>query len=212
MGQGEGESPMAHQFASKIISLQQECRRKIAAANAYQKEYADKRRLPVPFRVGDQVLISNRHIRSTRPKRKLDWKFLGPGRIVAQIGPTAFKVDLPGLTGVHPVFHASLLEPYSKKGSIPHPVADQRDTLREFGDDVYEVEKITDRRQDENGRWQYLVKWVGYPDEENSWEPGPNISASALQRFWNDKGIQQRRKPKEQPIKRRRGRPRKEGG
>ena len=200
-------------LAERVIDLQQECRRKIKAANAYQKEYADKHRAPIPFKVGDQVLVSNRHIRSTRPKKKLDWKFLGPGKIVDQIGPSAFRVDLPGLNSVHPVFHASLLEPFDPKGTIPHPEAPKRDTLREFGDDVYEVERLVDRRRNEDDQWEYLIKWVGYPEEENSWEPGPNISANTLQKFWNEKGTQQRRKSsKAPPAKRRRGRPRKEGG
>jgi transposase InsO family protein len=213
MALGVGESPMAHQVAAKVIELQQECRKKIEVANAYQKAYADKRRTSIPFSKGDQVLVSNRHIRSTRPKKKLDWKFLGPGRIVDQIGPSAFKVDLPGLKNVHPVFHASLLEPYNPSGLIPHPEAPTHDTLREFGDDVYEVEEILDRKQNEDDQWIYLIKWAGYPDEENSWEVGANISAEALRKFWNRKGIQQRRKPGQpQPVKRGRGRPRKERG
>jgi hypothetical protein len=204
---------MGTSLAAKVIELQQECRRKIKTANAYQKAYADKRRAPMPFRIGDQVLVSNRHIKSTRPKKKLDWKFLGPGTITAQIGPSAFRIDLPELQKVHPVFHASLLEPYSPEGAIPHPNAPQQDTLREYGDDVYEVERIVDRRRNEDDKWEYLVKWTGYPEEENSWEIGPNISANTLRKFWNDTGIQQRRKSaKAKPEKRRRGRPRKEGG
>jgi hypothetical protein len=148
-----------------------------------------------------------------RPKKKLDWKFLGPGAITAQIGPSAFRVDLPGLRNVHPVFHASLLEPFSPEGAIPHPEAPKQDTLLEYGDDVYEVERIVERRRNEDDQWEYLVKWAGYPEEENSWELGANISANTLQKFWNDKGIQQRRKStKGKPVKRRRGRPRKEGG
>jgi hypothetical protein len=213
MTQGEGESPMALSLAEKVIELQQECRRKIKAANNYQKAYADKHRATIPFTTGDQVLVSNRHMRSTRPKKKLDWKFLGPGKIVACVGPSSFKVDLPGLQNVHPVFHASLLEPYSPEGAIPHPTMPIQDTLREHGDDVYEVERIVDRRRNEDDQWEYLIKWTGYPEEENSWERGANISANTLQKFWNEKGIQQRRKSsKPKPARRGRGRPRKERG
>jgi hypothetical protein len=164
----EGESPLGFGLAAKVLAIQSECKKKIIAANAYQKEYADKKRLPIPFEVGDQVLVSNRHIRSTRPKKKLDWKFVGPGKIVAQVGPTSFKVEVPGLRNVHPVFHASLLEPYKPRGSIPHPEEPIMDTLRSYGDDVYEVEEIRDRRKTRNDQWEYLVKWASYPEEENS--------------------------------------------
>jgi hypothetical protein len=153
MALGVGESHMAHQVAAKVIELQQECRKKIEVANAYQKAYAEKRCTPIPFSKGDQVLVSNCHIQSTRPKKKLDWKFLGPGRIVDQIGPSAFKVDLPGLKNLHPVFHASLLEPYNLSGSIPHPEAPIHDTLHKFSDNIYKVEEMVQLRR--------LSRWFG---------------------------------------------------
>jgi hypothetical protein len=216
---GEGESPLGGEVATKVLSIQRECKRKILAANAYQKEYADKKRTPFNFKVGDRVLVSSRNMRSSRPKRKLDWKYVGPGTILAQYGPSAFKVDLSELGSIHPVFHASLLEPYSPTGTIPHPDVPIVDTLREYGDDVYEVEAIIDRRLNKDDHWEYLVKWTGYPEEENSWEPGPNISAKALKQFWDSKGIQPRRR-KRAPEgilappepKKRRGRPPKKKG
>jgi hypothetical protein len=203
----EGESPVGFGIAAKVISTQAECRRKILAANAYQKEHADKKRLPIPFKIGDKVLLSSRHIRSTRPKKKLDWKYIGPGTIVDQIGPSAFKVDIPGLVNVHPVFHASLLEPYTPKGPIPQSDEPIVETLREYGDDVYEVDKIIDRRKNDADQWEYLVKWTGYPEEENSWEPGVSISANTLQQFWKRKGILAKRQKKPPGTKKRRGRP-----
>jgi hypothetical protein len=207
MALGEGESPMAEDLASKVLSLQAECKRKIIAANAYQKEYADKKRLPIPFKIGDKVLVSNRHIRSKRPKKKLDWKYVGPGTILAQIGPTSFKVDVPGLDNVHPVFHASLLEPFAQQGSIPHPDTPITDTLRSYGDDVYEVEELRDRRQNDNNQWEYLVKWKGYGEEENSWEAGGNISANTLKAFWKKNNILPKRQSKPNGLPKRRGRP-----
>jgi hypothetical protein len=208
----EGESPLARGVAAKVIELQQQCKNKITAANAYQKEYADKKRLPVPFAKGDMVLVSTKHIRSKRPKKKLDWKYLGPGKIVDQVGPTTFKVVLPNLKNVHPVFHASLLEPYTPRGAVSHPEEPIAENLCETGDDVYEVDTIVDNRQTSDGTWEYLVKWKGYSEEENSWEPAPNISANTLQQFWKRKGLLQRRKGKPKAPAKRRGRPQKERG
>jgi hypothetical protein len=93
---------------------------------------------------------------------------VGPGVITGQIGPTAFKVEVPGLSNVHLVFHASLLELFTTKGLIPHPDTPITDTLRSYGDDVYEVEELLERRLNENNIWEYLVKWRGYGEEENS--------------------------------------------
>jgi hypothetical protein len=150
MALSEGESPLAESMAGKVLSLQSECKRKVIAANAYQREYADKKRLPIPFKVGNSVLVSNRYIKPMRPKKKLDWKYVGSGLILAQIRPSLFKVDVPGLNNVHPVFYASLLEPFMPRGSIPHSDTPITNTLRSYGDDVYKVDEILDRRHTED--------------------------------------------------------------
>jgi hypothetical protein len=67
-------------------------------------------------------------------------------------------VDVPRLNNVHLVFHASLLEPFTPGGSIPHLDIPITDTLRSYGDDVYEVDEILDRRRTEDDQWEYLVK------------------------------------------------------
>ena len=52
---------------------------------------------------------------------------------------------------------------------------------REFEEvpEVYSVEKIVKKRVVE-GRIQYLLKWVGYPDSENTWEPEDNLDCPDL--------------------------------
>merc|ERR1712168_1553008 len=44
----------------------------------------------------------------------------------------------------------------------------------------YVVEKILNHRLDSDGRKQYLLKWKGYPDEENTWEPSENLNCMKL--------------------------------
>ena len=48
-GQIGGENPIAHQTAARILELQRECKAKILKAQEYQKQYADKKRRPIPF-------------------------------------------------------------------------------------------------------------------------------------------------------------------
>ena len=59
---------------------------------------------------------------------------------------------------------------------------------------MYEVERIMDRRKTAVGLWEYLIKWKGYPESENSWEPTPNITAATLRAFWKRVGIMNPRK------------------
>ncbi|ODM92196.1 Heterochromatin protein 1 [Orchesella cincta] len=49
--------------------------------------------------------------------------------------------------------------------------------MKSFGsNEVYYVEKILDKRPGVRGKPEYLLKWRGYPDSENTWEPGEHIS------------------------------------
>merc|ERR1712042_151974 len=41
-------------------------------------------------------------------------------------------------------------------------------------EEEYSVEKILDKRT-KGGKVEYLIKWEGYPDSENTWEPQDNL-------------------------------------
>ena len=42
--------------------------------------------------------------------------------------------------------------------------------------DLFNVEKILKKKRAEDGELRYLVKWEGYGNEENTWEPAENFS------------------------------------
>ena len=47
--------------------------------------------------------------------------------------------------------------------------------FRSEGEFEYEVEQILDSRL-YRGKLQYLVKWLGYTEEHNTWEPPSNLN------------------------------------
>ncbi|KAG7085283.1 hypothetical protein E1B28_013880 [Marasmius oreades] len=55
----------------------------------------------------------------------------------------------------------------------------------------YEVETIEKAKWEEE-QWLYYVKWAGYVETENSWEPGSSLNSCSwmLGKFWRDVGME----------------------
>jgi hypothetical protein len=47
-------------------------------------------------------------------------------------------------------------------------------------EEVYIVEKVVGKRKAKNGKIEYLVKWQGYGEADNTWEPAANILTKIL--------------------------------
>ncbi|KAJ9520413.1 hypothetical protein QJQ45_000169 [Haematococcus lacustris] len=127
------------------------------------------------FRVGDRVLLSTMNLRNMVGKaRKLLPRYVGPFRIEAHVGRDAVKLTLPpAMSRIHPVFHVSLLTPYEGNfGRLPPTELGWLDDSPQ-----YEVERIVNHRHVRAGKAkEYLVKWKGYDDSNNTWEPASNLA------------------------------------
>ncbi|GKF75791.1 hypothetical protein Tco_0225235, partial [Tanacetum coccineum] len=87
---------------------------RLKVARDRQKSYADKRRKPLEFSVGDHVFLKvspwKGMVRFGK-KGKLAPRFVGPFDIIERIGPVANRLKLPEeLNGVHDTFHVSNLK------------------------------------------------------------------------------------------------------
>jgi hypothetical protein len=84
------------------------------AAQSRQKCYADKRRRPLVFKVGDHVYLKvspRKGINRFGVRGKLAPRYIGPFQIIQQWGPVAYRLKLPDhLSAVHNVFHVSQLK------------------------------------------------------------------------------------------------------
>jgi hypothetical protein len=147
-------------------------------AQERQAAYANRSRRPVNFDVGDDVLLSTRNIRLAHPgTHKLLPKFIGPFKVTMKVGPVAYELELPANLRIHDVFHVSLLKAYVPGRSPVPPPAVLLDGSLE-----YEVEQIMaqrERRVGKRTRNEYLVKWLGYGHEHDTWEPEANLSNCA---------------------------------
>ena len=77
---------------------------------------------------------------------------------------------------IHPVFHVLKLKPYKASGRVQSPPV----PIEIEGELEYEVERILDKRTNKGSRRrdsvEYLVKWLGYGHEHNSWEPAKAVA------------------------------------
>ena len=157
----------------------------LKSAQDRQKAYADERfRRPHDFKAGDLVLLSTRNLKFKVGKKKLHPKFIGPFKILSMVpgSNNAAKLDLPkSYSRIHPVFHVSLLKTYHA-GTNVIPVAPP-EPLVEDGIPMYSVEKILSTRIRRVGKrrvQEFLIKWIGYDDAHNSWEPRVNLTDDLL--------------------------------
>ncbi|KAD4584958.1 hypothetical protein E3N88_22559 [Mikania micrantha] len=101
---------LVHETTEKIVQI---CKR-MAAARDRQKSYADKRRKPLEFQVGDRVLLKVspwKGVIRFGKRGKLNPCYIGPFEITKRIGPVAYELNLPDeLSSVHNVFHISNLK------------------------------------------------------------------------------------------------------
>jgi len=99
---------------------------------------------------------------------------------------------LPTQWKIHNAFHGSLLLPYHETKEHGHNFPEPAPELIE-GQPEWEVEEILNSRQ-YRCKLQYLIKWKGYLDAHNSWEPKENVTAPVLlaaYHEWNTAAIRE---------------------
>jgi hypothetical protein len=119
------------------------------------------------------------------PKAKLAPCRYRPFKVI-WASPTNCKLDLPSTMRIHPVFHNSLLKPYTETKEHGPNYARPPPEIVEGEEGHYEIELILASRPTRNRKsTQYLVKWKGYPDSENSWIPAKELThAQELLKAW----------------------------
>ena len=99
---------------SEKVSL---IRQRLLTAQSRQKSYADARRRPLEFEVGDHVFLKvmpKRGVVRFDKRGKLSLRFIGPFVILERVSTVVYRLALPpSMSGVHEVFHVSMLRKYT---------------------------------------------------------------------------------------------------
>jgi hypothetical protein len=159
----------------KVHIIQQNMR----AAQSRQKSYADIRRRPLVFEVGDYVYLKVTPMKKKRfgVRRKLAARFVGPYKILERRGPVAYKLELPEtMSTIFPIFYVSHLKRCLR---IPKERIEPRG-IKLKSDLVYREQPVrvldTKEHATQNSVVKtYKIQWSHHDEGDATWETGEYI-------------------------------------
>ena len=145
------------------------------AAQSRQKSYADKRRRPIKFEVGDYVYLKVSPMKKVQRfgvKRKLAPRYVGPYKIIERSGRVAYKLQLPPeMQDIFNVFHVSQLKRCLR---VPDE-AFETTNIKLQSDLTYEERPIQVLEEMERVTWSKVIKfykvvWNNHGEQDAMWE------------------------------------------
>ncbi|GJV77791.1 putative reverse transcriptase domain-containing protein [Tanacetum coccineum] len=172
IGEGSLIGPeLVQKMTDKVVVIKE----RLQAARDRQKSYADNRRKPLEFEVGDRVMLKVspwKGVVRFEKKGKLAPRYVGPFEILERIGPVAYRLRLPEeLSGVHDTFHVSTLKKCLADASLHVPLNEIKvDKTLRF---IEEPAEILDREVKSLKRSKISlvkVRWDSKRGPEFTWE------------------------------------------
>nr|GEX50711.1 putative reverse transcriptase domain-containing protein [Tanacetum cinerariifolium] len=160
-----------HETTENIIQIKS----RIQATRDRQKSYADLKRKPMDFQVGDRVMLKVspwKGVVRFGKRGKLNPRYIGPFKVLSKVGDVAYRLELQQqLSRVHNTFHVLNLKKCLSDESLVIPL----DELR-IDDKLHSVEEpveIMDRKikQLKRSRIPIIkVRWNYKRGPEFTWE------------------------------------------
>ena len=165
--------PSAAEFLSLIQHNLQFAKDKLQQAANRAKYYADQKRTPRMFNVGEKVFLQvplTSTSLSTGKCPKLSPQFCGPWSIVQKLSDVAYRLELPLGCRVHLVFHVSKLKRFISKDTN---LVDGLVSLQEDASSDHSPDKILDQREKHVFKptlQECLVSWRVPSQKNSTWE------------------------------------------
>ncbi|GKC97618.1 putative reverse transcriptase domain-containing protein, partial [Tanacetum coccineum] len=167
-----------HETTEKIVKIQQ----RLQAARERQRSYANVRRKPLEFQVGDRVMLKvspRKGVIRFEKRGKLNPRYIGPFKILARVGLVAYKLKLPKeLSNVHGTFYVSNLKKYLSDESFIIPMKELRlDDKLNFMEEPVEIMDQEVKKLRQSRIPITKVRWNSKRGPKFTWEREDQIRA-----------------------------------
>ncbi|GJW80080.1 putative reverse transcriptase domain-containing protein [Tanacetum coccineum] len=162
---------IVQEMTEKIVQIKE----RLKTARSRQKSYADKRRKPLEFQVGDRVLLKVspwKGVVRFGKKGKLAPRYVGPFEIVECVGPVAYRLKLPQeLSCVHDTFHVSNLKKCLAEPDVQVPLDEiEIDENLRFVEEPIEIVERDVKKLKRRRIPLVKVRWNSRQGAEYTWE------------------------------------------
>jgi hypothetical protein len=158
--------------AESIVRRVQE---NLKAAKSCQETYANKRRRPLEFEVGNHVYLRVSPMKGVKRfgvKGKLAPRYIEPFPILEKCGTVAYKINLPpSLARVHNIFHVSQLKKCLKAPvNVMLPEVTPLEVVLSYPEHPVKIMDQKDRVMRCKTIKFFKIQWSNHSEEEATWE------------------------------------------
>ncbi|GJY93040.1 hypothetical protein Tco_0508822 [Tanacetum coccineum] len=175
-----------HETTKKIVQIRQ----RLQAIRDRQRSYANIRRKPLEFQVGDRVMLKvspRKGVIRFRKRGKLNPRYIGPFKILKRVSPMAYTLELPEeLSSVHGTFYVSNLKKCLSNESLVIPMKELRlDNKLNFMEEPMEIMDHEVKQLRQSRIPIVKVRWNSKRGPEFTWEHEDQIRAKYPHLFSN---------------------------
>ncbi|GJX96556.1 hypothetical protein Tco_0352354 [Tanacetum coccineum] len=155
-----------------------------------QKSYADLKRKPMEFEVGDRVMLKVspwKGVVRFGKRGKLNPRYVGPFKVLAKVGKVAYRLELPQeLSRVHHTFHVSNLKKCYADEPLVMPLEGIHvDDKLQFVEEPVEIMEREIKRLKRSRIPLVKVRWNSRRGPEFTWEREDSFKQKYPQLFTN---------------------------
>ncbi|GJV69155.1 putative reverse transcriptase domain-containing protein [Tanacetum coccineum] len=177
---------LIQETTEKIILIKQ----RMQAAQDRQKSYADRKRKPMEFEVGDRVMLKVspwKGVIRFGKRGKLNPRYVGPFKVLAKVGKVAYRLELPQeLSRVHHTFHVSNLKKCYADEPLVMPLEGIHvDNKLQFVEEPVEIMEREIKRLKRSRIPLVKVRWNSRRGPEFTWEREDSFKQKYPQLFTN---------------------------